>query len=204
MYQVLIKEVNGAGVWAIDIENVKNNVIRNIQMTRTQIEVALIFLANKEDKFLNLLKRVLQESNQNNFFIEINDLRPLNNLPKIFKDISVVPKAGEALVIIDFEGTIFSPVIYDANDQSWNYKDSEIRQMIIKQWAYQSDLYPTLNLPATSEQEKRSIRHELEQQIKQEKDKKRHSERKLMEDLKQSLSKAFPDATIEINEIKMN
>lgn len=204
MYQVLIKEVNGAGVWAIDIENVKNNAIRNIQMTRTQIEVALIFLANKEDKFLNLLKRVLQESNQNNFFIEINELRPLNNLPKIFKDISVVPKAGVPLVIVDFEGTIFSPVIYDADDQSWNYKDSEIRPKIIKQWAYQSDLYPTLNLPATSEQEKQSIRQELEQQVKQEKDKKRQAERKRMEDLKQGLSKVFPNATIEINEIKMH
>ena len=188
MYQVMIKEMNGAGVWEIDLEKVENHVPRNLLMTRIQIELSLIFLGCKEDKFISLLKRVLQESNQNNFSMEITKITQ-QNPSKVFKNISVVPKAGVPLVIVDFEGTIFSPVIYDADDQSWNYKDSEIRPMIIRQWAHQSDLYPTLNLPATSEQEKRSIRQELEHQIQQE---------------KQSLSKAFPDATIEINEIKLS
>lgn len=204
MYQVMIKETNGAGAWAIELENVEEHVNRKFDMNRIQMEIGLIFMPDRENKFVNLLKRVLQESNKNKFSMEIKEICQSNKPPKIFKDVSNVPKADMPLVIVDFEGTIFSPVIYDANDQSWNYKNSEIRPMIIKQWAYQSDLYPTLNLPATSEQEKRSIRHELEQQIKQEKDKKRQTERKLMEDLKQGLSKAFPDATIEINEIKLH
>lgn len=202
MYRVLIKETNGAGAWAIDLEKVENHVQRKVQMTRLEIQIGLLFMPHQENKFANLLKRVLEESNKDNFSMEITELTQ-QNPSKVFKNISVVPKAGEPLVVVDFEGMIFSPVIYDADDHTWNYKGGELRPVIIKHWAYQSELYPTFNLPTISEQEKQSIHQKLEEQIKQEKDKKRELEKNLMEDLKQGLSKAFPDATIKINEIKL-
>lgn len=203
MYQVMIKEMNGSKQWTLDLEKSPLKEKRLLKISRAEMFFGVLFFPNKSDKGLQLMEKVLKESDDIFFYMSITEITQKTE-SEIFKNTSRVPKAGVPLVIVDFEGTIFSPVIYDADDQSWNYKESEIRKMIIKQWAYQSDLYPTLNLPATSEQEKRSIRHELEQQIKQEKDKKRQTERKLMEDLKQGLSKAFPDATIEINEIKMH
>lgn len=203
MYRVLIKETNGAGAWSIDLEKVENHVKRKLQMTRTQIEIGLILMPKQDDKFVSLLTRVLHESNQNYFSMEITELHQTSKTD-IFKNISFIPKADEPLVIVDFEGLIFSPVIYDAADQTWNYKGAELRPVIIHQWAYQSELYETFKLPTLSTEQKQSIRQKLEEEIKQEKDKKRELEKNLMEDLKKGLSKAFPDATIEINEIKLN
>ena len=202
MYQLMIKEIFGAGIWAIDIENVKNSVMSKIQITRAEIELALIFLAAKEDKVLDLLKRVLHESNRNKFSIEITELTSQSE-PQIFKDITYVPLSYVPLVIVDFEGTIFSPVIYDADDQTWNYKGSELRSIIIQQWAYQSELYQTFSLPMLTDAQKQSIRQKIKEERNQEQEKKRVLAKNLMEDLKQGLSKAFPDASIHINEIKL-
>lgn len=203
MYRVMIKETNGTRYWSIDLEKVENHVKRKLQMTRTQIEIGLIFMPKQDDKFVSLLTRVLHESNQNNFSMEITELHQTSKTD-IFKNISFTPKAGEPLVIVDFEGLIFSPVIYDAADQTWNYKGAELRPVIIQQWAYQSELYETFNLPTLSTEQKQSIRQKIKNDHNQEQEKRRGLEKQLMEDLKKQIIKSFPDATVEINEIKLN
>ncbi len=52
MYRVLIKETNGAGAWAIDLEKVENHVQRKVQMTRLQIQIGLLFMPHQEGKFI--------------------------------------------------------------------------------------------------------------------------------------------------------
>ncbi|MBK0062593.1 MULTISPECIES: hypothetical protein [unclassified Acinetobacter] len=204
MFKIEMKETIGSKSWSINVNHVSDKIKkRSFETTRPELHLALLFMHSIDDYFTQFIKKVLNESTAIQFTFSISEVIEHDSTEaSLFKEKSSLPEAGKPLVVVDFEGDIFSPVLYDADKNEWVHQSGKLRSVIIHQWAYQTDVYKSLNLPSLNEEIKQNIQQQFEEECRQEKQKKRGMEKQVLEGLKNSLKEAFPDASIEINAIK--
>lgn len=97
---------------------------------------------------------VLKESSSNHFKVTIEAIPVEPKINPIFKDSFQIPEVDRDVTVIFKDKEIMSGVEYCAKCEAWHTSRGDIKVHKIHQWAYSNELYPQLNLPEITEEQK--------------------------------------------------